>query len=369
MTKGTFPNIIQISSSLDRRLGGPATVVSDTFTFINKEYGSELIVFGSNNLVKNAFQVSTLFNNRYGFPKSTLKKRISEKLKNADLVLIHGFYLFSTLLAVSIAKKSRIMILPHGSLEEYQQNTGRFRKKVFDWLIIKKLGKRNLIFMVTSNSEALSVNRRFPKSKILNVGLGITLFQREFVESNNLDSQISLLSFSRIATKKRIDLSIRAVKSLREKGLNYRLEIYGDGEAVLVSKLKALASDLDISEFVKFHGYVQASNFGEVFKNIDIFLLPSENENFAVAVAESIAFGKPVVVSKFVAMHEFVDQHNAGLTINSLEVDELVTAIEIISKNFSSYQKNCISSAPLLAWDLVIKRWFEAIESNLVENE
>jgi HKD family nuclease len=58
-------------------------VVSDTFTFINKEYGSELIVFGSNNLVKNAFQVSTLFNNRYGFPKSTLKKRISEKLKNA----------------------------------------------------------------------------------------------------------------------------------------------------------------------------------------------------------------------------------------------------------------------------------------------
>jgi glycosyltransferase involved in cell wall biosynthesis len=365
----TFPNIIQISASLDRRLGGPATVVSDTFPFINEKYGSELIVFGPNSLIKDALQVSTLFNNRYGFPKKTLKKRISEKLKNADLVLIHGFYLFSTLLAVSIAKNSKIMILPHGSLEEYQQKTGRFRKAVFDWLLIKKLGKRNLNFMVASDSEAHNINRRFPKAEVITVGLGISIFQRALEESNKLHSPISLLSFSRIANKKRIDLSIRAVKSLREKGLDFKLEIYGDGESDLKSKLKTLVSELELTEFVKFNGYVQASNFNEVFKNTDIFLLPSENENFAVAVAESIAFGKPVVVSKFVAMHDFVDKHNTGLTINSLEVDELVTAIEEISNNFASYQKNCVSSASLLDWDVVIKRWFDAIEINLVENE
>jgi glycosyltransferase involved in cell wall biosynthesis len=102
-------------------------------------------------------------------------------------------------------------------------------------------------------------------------------------------------------------------------------------------------------------------------KNSDILLLPSENENFAVAVAESISFGKPVVVSKFVAMHEFVDRFKAGITIDCLEIDEIVLAIEQISDNFSIYQRNCLTSARLLDWNEVFKRWHEVIESNLVE--
>lgn len=363
-----YPRIVQISSSLDRRLGGPATVVSESYSYINKEYGSKLIVFGTNDLITDATQVPTLFNNRYGIPKRLIDKKIIDDLKESDLILIHGFYLFSTLLVVSMTKKSRIMIMPHGSLEEYQQKTGKLRKMVFDWLILKRLGKRKLIFMVASESEAICINRRFPASCIESVGLGIPIFKREFGENEKIHSPISLLSFSRIANKKRLDLSIKAVKSLRDKGLDFKLEIYGEGEIKLVSKLKKLVSELAMSDFVNFNGHVPTSNFGEVFKNADIFLLPSENENFAVAVAESIAFGKPVVVSKFVAMHAFVDQHSAGLTINSLDIEDLVLAIEEIANNYSNYQKNCISSAPLLSWDTVIKRWFYVIERSLIEN-
>jgi glycosyltransferase involved in cell wall biosynthesis len=361
-------NFTQITARLDPKLGGPHNVVDKTNDLFSKKYNSKLIIFGSSvNQYKNSIENSTLRNNRYGFVFGIPKFKIRLALKNSDILLIHGYYLWSTLIALYFSSTRNIFLMPHGSLEFYQANKGKIRKMIFTKLCKLLLKGRSIHFLVGSSPEIVSVRQSFPNSKISVVGLGIEL--SNLTKSIcRIHSPIKLFCLSRITNKKRIDLCIRAVSKLNEGKNKYHLDIYGSGDHFLEKELKELVKDLNLGEQISFKGHVDGESKDLAIQNSDILLLPSENENFAVAVAESIAFGKPVVVSKFVAMHEFVDTHSTGSTIETLDVDEIVFAIKDVTDKFSTYQENCIASAPLLAWEEVINSWFHAIENNLSIN-
>ena len=48
----------------------------------------------------------------------------------------------------------------------------------------------------------------------------------------------------------------------------------------------------------------------------DLFVLPSYSENFAIAVAESLAAGTPVVITPEVQIAEYVEAYQAGIITN-----------------------------------------------------
>jgi glycosyltransferase involved in cell wall biosynthesis len=357
--------IVQVTATLDPKLGGPHSVVDNTTHFFNKKYDNKLLIFGTSvKYYENSIENSTLRNNRYGFIFGIPKLETRLAIKHSNILIIHGYFLWSTLIALYFSKTRNIFLMPHGSLELYQAKKGKVRKRIFSQIVYFLLRGREIHFLVGSNPEVVSVRESFPNSKISVVGLGIE--PRTFREaSSQFHFPIKLFCLSRIANKKRIDLCIRALNKLNEEKDKYFLDIYGEGDHILENELKQLVKELNLGDQVSFNGHVDGKSKDLAIQNSDILLLPSENENFAVAVAESIAFGKPVVVSKFVAMHEFVDTHSTGITIDNLDVDKLVSAIKEISNQYSTFQKNCIASAHLLAWDEVMKRWFQVIDSSL----
>lgn len=158
-------------------------------------------------------------------------------------------------------------------------------------------------------------------------------------------------------------MCIRALYKLNSSKQSYTLEIIGSGDCRLENRLRNLVAELNLDNCVTFSGHLESIKKTDAASRADIFLLPSENENFAVAVAESISLGKPVVVSKFVAMHEFVDCHHTGITINSLDVDSLARAIEYVYRNYAKFQENCLESAHLLDWMEVQKKWLQVLKS------
>lgn len=177
------------------------------------------------------------------------------------------------------------------------------------------------------------------------------------MRKNGIAKTVRLLSLSRIVEKKRVDLSIEAVKVLREEGVDARLTIAGVGDDQLVKELRDLVKSYKLDSVVKFLGFVDGEDKNKLFMETDIFLLPSENENFAVAVAESIVRQVPVVVSNRVAMHRFVEGHGTGVVIENLEVNSLVKAIKEVFFNFHVYWQGCHLSRHLLFWDNVFEQW------------
>lgn len=357
--------LVQISASLNPMLGGPAKVVEDTSNIFVNYFDASLIVFGhvmhSN---QKSITVPTILNNRYGWTWRTPQKSIRKKIIEADILLIHGFYLYSTILAIFLSKSKKIYIMPHGSLEDYQEQRGRLRKIIFR-IVLRTIGKNSLFhFIVGSHTEMESVRKVFPNAKVSVVGLGVRNSDSKLYEESKLHNPIKLYCISRIVHKKRIDLSIKTLQKLNLSGPIFELSIIGNGDNFLELELKKLVSELGLGNQVKFHGFLEGSKKQKVIEECDIFLLNSENENFAIAVAEAIVLGKPVVVSSYVAMHDFVDKYSVGETASDLTVDAISKSILNVVNNYDKMRNNCVQYAPLLYWNNVIMNWIEIISED-----
>ena len=356
--------LFQITTSLDPKLGGPTNVVIGTYKFLNENFDHKLIIFGQASIeISDCVNIPTFRNNRYGFTLRRMRSMGFLESRDSDIILIHGFYLYSTLISLFFFNSMNIFLMPHGALEEYQEKFGRLRKRVFRIFLKILLRNREIHFLVGSDAEKISILKLYPNAKISVVGLGIELANLPTARPHSVSRPIRLFCMSRISTKKRIDLCILALKKLNSQEIRYTLEIIGSGEPKLESALRKLVSELRLEQEVKFSGFLEGSEKTSAMFDSDIFLLPSENENFAIAVAESIAAGRPVVVSNFVAMHEFVEKYRTGITLDSLQVEDLVNAIEIVSENYAQFQKNCLDSLHLLGWEIIQNSWLRTLKN------
>lgn len=352
--------MIQVSASLNKRLGGPPTVVLEVYKYLSQHFKCQMFVFGISELEgDDVIIIPSLKDNRFGFFTVPIGKVLRMKIANADILLIHGYYLFSTLFCIAVSKTDEIFLMPHGSLESYQERKGKFRKLLFRLAMRVVLRNREIRFLVASDAEIKSISALFPRLQIDKVGLGIpeTIANGRNV-LNEMHEPVRLLCFSRISEKKRIDLCIRALAELNKDGTRFLLTIVGTGDPILVEELKSLSKNMSLDDQVSFRDHVADQvEIRRIFEDSDIFLLPSENENFAMAVAESIGFSVPVIVSKFVAMHDFVDEYSTGLTIENLGVADIVDAILRVEVDYNSFRDNCEKFRGLLSWDEVIKNW------------
>jgi glycosyltransferase involved in cell wall biosynthesis len=369
---GSKRTLLQISATLDKRLGGPTSVVWELNTYLTKYFEHLVFVFGKSEFASdNIITIPTLKDNRFGFFAFPIRKELRIKIATADILLIHGYYLFSSLYSVAFSKTDTIFLMPHGSLEGYQEKRGKFRKRLFRLAMKIALQNRDIRFLVGSDAEVKSILAIFPRSQIDTTRLGIaeTIAYGKNV-LNDKHKPVRLLCFSRISKKKRIDLCIRALAELNKDEIRFRLTIVGTGDPILVEELKALCKKMNLDDQVEFRGHVAGEmKIRGVFEESDIFLLPSENENFAIAVSESIGFSVPVIVSKFVAMHDFVDEYSTGLTLENLSVSDLVDAILKVESGYISFRENCENFRGLLSWSNTSKNWLKVLLESEVSSD
>jgi glycosyltransferase involved in cell wall biosynthesis len=288
-------------------------------------------------------------------------KIIKNEILQAETVLFHGFYQFHLILVLLLRKNSNVYIMPHGTLEEYETKHSRLRKYAFR-ILFKFLSKDVAIkFLLASKSEKKGVLKCFPNKKVAVVGLGINLEEIIIRKKEYLNEPIKLICLSRIAQKKRIDIVIRCLSLLPRN--KFHLDILGNGDSNLLRKLQNLVHELEIDAEVSFLGFVGGNMKYHFLSESDILLLPSENENFAVAAAEAVASGVPVVLSKHVAFSEFVLENMTGVIVRSLSPKEIAEAIMQVCSNFANYKESCLVARVNLSWNSVIKKWLIELEN------
>lgn len=124
--------------------------------------------------------------------------------------------------------------------------------------------------------------------------------------------------------KRPLDL-IRAAAKLAGEGLAFRLAFVGSGE--LDGEARRLAAELGLSS-VSFAGFVNQSRLPAIYGASDIFVLPSENEPWGLAVNEAMAAGLPVVISSELGCApDLVADGVNGWTFPSGDVDRLADTL------------------------------------------
>lgn len=121
-----------------------------------------------------------------------------------------------------------------------------------------------------------------------------------FVPKRKNNRDIELLFVGRITRLKQIELCLETVSYLlNNQDEKVKLTVIGPvSDSEYYSELKALASDLQITERVDFVGVVDHYNLVPYYQKADLLLLPSAHESFGMVMVEAMACGTPVAALK-----------------------------------------------------------------------
>src|SRR4029079_11514103 len=115
---------------------------------------------------------------------------------------------------------------------------------------------------------------------------------------------------------------------LNAEGAAFHLAMVGSGAREV--ELRSLAQELGVAN-VHFHGFVNQSAIPRIYGACDIFVLPSENEPWGLAVNEAMCAGMPIIVSKEVGCRsDLLQEGENGASFMAGDVDGLAGALRSI---------------------------------------
>src|SRR5262249_34921559 len=135
-----------------------------------------------------------------------------------------------------------------------------------------------------------------------------------------------LLYAAKFIPRKRPDHLLRAVRHLKAASNNpFTLLMVGSGE--LEPKLRAMCADFSLDN-VFFPGFINQSQLPRLYGASDVFVLPSEQEPWGLAVNEAMCAGLPIVISREVGcVDDLVEDGVNGYTLATGDVEGLTCAL------------------------------------------
>lgn len=249
-----------------------------------------------------------------------------------DLLHLHSTFCYTTLAAAAIARAQGLpyIIRPLGTLEPWSLRQKAWRKRPYYALVERGNLSHASALHATSESEAGHLRRLRLAAPVTVVPLGFELPpapQRRLVQP-----PLRLLFLSRLHPKKNLPALLEAVARLRRERMAVTLTIAGDGPAEYRAHLQRLAVQLGLRDDVVFTGWVDGPEKSALLAQAHLFVLPSLQENFGIAVVEALAAGLPVVLTTEVALAAEVTLAEAGASVPSSDPDTLAQAIRELSR-------------------------------------
>jgi glycosyltransferase involved in cell wall biosynthesis len=148
-------------------------------------------------------------------------------------------------------------------------------------------------------------------------------------EVNYQSTGKNILYVGRLERTKGIDFLIRAMKLLDRE---CHLDIIGVGR--MRKKLEQLAHNLQLSNRVRFLGWIPNVELREYYKKAQVFVLPSVwPEPLGIVILEAMANSVPVVASGVGGIKEMVKEGETGFLVKPKDVRELAHKIKNLLDN------------------------------------
>lgn len=177
--------------------------------------------------------------------------------------------------------------------------------------------------------------------------------------------EINILCVGRLAAQKNIPRFIDAVDMLKNKGLRFRVDWYGQDFKNEYSQLcYDSLKKRGIEEIFSFHS--QSAEIIQRYQESDIFCLPSLYEGFPNVLCEAMCCGLPVVCSRVSDVPQIMEDGVNGFIFDSLDVDDMVEKLEkMIKLSEEERRKMAIRSREIavgkFSSDVFIHKYLELI--------
>ncbi len=232
------------------------------------------------------------------------------------------------------------------------------------WLMVEKfiIPKTDLRYTV-SQSIADEFEKRyglkFDLIRNLPSQLQITNYELRINSKENPKSKIVYLG--NLNEGRGVEIAIEALKFLND---DVHLWIIGDGDLRLVlEKQVRISRDFSgrqLSERVKFFGFIPPAQLGEILSQAKIGLHVLENKGLSYEYSlankffDYIQAGLPSVFTNLKEHKQLNDTYNIGIMIENADAKETTDAINLLLNDKKLYQtlhENCLKATPILCWE------------------
>lgn len=253
------------------------------------------------------------------------RQKIKRILTEESIDFVHAQLLIPDgLLAYFLFIKFRIpyIITTHNELHYFNKFCSKKIAK-------KILSKAKLITTINHKNFCYFKHERIGNPILIPLGFDYNFLSQRTVEKF-LSSTVKILSVGELIKLKNIDKVLRAVGHLIKK-YNISYTIIGEGSEE--KKLKQLAKELDIMEFVDFIGHITHEKLPELMIQYDIFILPSYPETFGRVFFEAMAVGLPIICAKNSGIYGYFKEDIEGFSVNHQDINQIINILEQLIVN------------------------------------
>jgi glycosyltransferase involved in cell wall biosynthesis len=280
---------------------------------------------------------------------------------NNPIIHFHGLWFpkYFPYILLAYFMKSPCIISPHGSLEP-----GALRQKFLKKYFARKIYFDHIVSRATalwacSEKEQSNLRREFPKVHvdIVSIGVDVPILKTEVLDnSKNQDDRIKIiLVISRLNPGKGLVNLINAWGKIQDE--RWRIIIAGPDENNYRSIVQLEIDKLNLNKFISLIGYINPQERDNLYRQADIFALPSLSENFGIVVAEAMSYGIPVLTTNETPWTKVGLQRGClCVGVSSSEISKGLKVLMDLSKE----EKDCINKSARLfiaqnfTWQVIV---------------
>lgn len=250
---------------------------------------------------------------RYKFSIDLLRW-LSVHASEFDVAHIHALFSPVSSFAAAIARQQKLpyLLRPLGTLDPADLQKKRWLKQIYARLIERSTLAGAAALHFTSLQEAETAHRFGVTTRDWILPLGVELAPATAIDLP--PTRPIVLFLSRIDRKKGLDLLLPALTELAESNEKFHFVLAGTNpqdpnyEQEILKQIQASS----LKNCTTIAGFVTGGTKTAWLQAADLFVLPSDYENFGIAIAEAMTAGVPVVVSDRVALASAVRSIEAG---------------------------------------------------------
>lgn len=181
--------------------------------------------------------------------------------------------------------------------------------------------------------------------------------------SREFDGVLRLLYVGNFSKNKNIPGLLKAALSLSTKRPVHLTLVGGGGDGS--SKVRQLL-DSDKYRFAEYIGRVtDKEHLRAIYRQHDIFVMPSFKETFGVVYIEALSQGVPVVHSRDQGVDGYFTTGLVSAAVNPVDPFDIASKIETLADRCPSIRQHCIESAKRFDWEIIADTYSSLYDSSV----
>lgn len=321
----TVPEVLHVIPTMDPIAGGPP-VVADRLAALASGNGFSarvLTAVGAGEC--GAYETVTL-NGQIEALTPRGRSKLAAEIERADVVHLHTLWspLVGAAARVARAVGKPYVLAPHGMLDPWSMKQKALKKRLY-WAAVEGSTARGAAALLFTTEDeralALSTVTVSTPAEVIPLGADAPPASREELAAEfaaahpGYAGRPIMVFLGRLHAKKRPEALVEAMPEILQTCPDALALFVGGGAADFERQLGQRAADLDITGSVAFLGHLNGREKWQALAAGTVFVLASQQENFAIAAVEALGIGLPVLLTRTVNIWEAVDTAGAGVVL------------------------------------------------------